>query len=117
MWLMYAHHMPLDQRALFVYYHVNQTRSADAFVHVSRLQQQLRERVPGLQARLMRRSDEDPTSTEQTWMEVYEHADGIDVLSEQMLHELVSALPAGLIGPRHQESFSLMPACRTDLLG
>ena len=38
-------------------------------------------------------------------MEVYEHPEGVDALCEQVLRELLQALPAGLIGPRHTEAF------------
>ena len=87
---------PEGLRALFIYYRVSQTRTAEA----------LMQRWPGLQARLWRRTDEVASpAVEQTWMEVYEHPAGVDVLFEQMLAEQVHMLPPGLIGPRHVESF------------
>ncbi|MFZ2298312.1 MAG: DUF4936 family protein [Aquabacterium sp.] len=93
-------------RALFIYYRVSQARRADAFVAITALQQGLMRRLPGVQARLWCRSDEQASdAVEQTWMEVYEHPEGVDALCEQVLREQVQALPAGLIGPRHTEAF------------
>ena len=97
---------PAGQRALFIYYRVASTRSVEAFRLISALQQGLMQRLPGLQARLWRRADEQESHiTEQTWMEVYEHPEGVDALCEQLLAEQIGALPAGLIGPRHVETF------------
>lgn len=102
-------------RALYVYYRVASTRSAEAFMALSEVQQTLMRRIAGLQARLMRRTDEDEgLGAEQTWMEVYEHPAGVDPLCEQTLNELVSALPAGLIGPRHVESFTQIAPLSAD---
>lgn len=97
---------PAGPRALFVYYRVSHTHCADAFAAITALQQTLMRRLPGVQARLWCRSDAHASDVaEQTWMEVYEHPEGVDALCEQVLLELVQALPAGLIGPRHVEAF------------
>ena len=97
---------PAGPRALFVYYCVSHTHCADAFAAITALQQTLMRRLPGVQARLWCRSDAHASDApEQTWMEVYEHPEGVDALCEQVLLELVQALPAGLIGPRHVEAF------------
>lgn len=97
---------PEGLRALFIYYRVSQTRTAEALHAVITMQEALMQRWPGLQARLWRRTDEVASpAVEQTCMEVYEHPAGVDVLFEQMLAEQVHMLPPGLIGPRHVESF------------
>lgn len=98
---------PDGLRALFVYYRVPGTRAADALQAVTALQQALIHGVSGLQARLWCRTNEgDLASEEQTWMEVYEHPCGMDVLFEEMLAAQVRALPPGLLGPRHTEIFT-----------
>lgn len=98
-------------RTLFVYYRVPLVRSAEAYRAVSRMQESLCRRLEGLQARLMRRTDEHgDVPLEQTWMEVYEHPEGINALCEQMLLEAVSNLPDGLLGTRHTECFESMPS-------
>lgn len=97
---------PAGSRALFIYYRVSLTRRADAFQAITALQQTVMRRLPGVQARLWCRSDEHASdAVEQTWMEVYEHPEGVDALCEQVLLEQVRTLPDGLIGPRHVESF------------
>lgn len=102
---------PASPRALFVYYRVAHTDSAEAFRRISALQQTLMQRLPGLQARLWQRADAAGSQvSEQTWMEVYEHPDGVDALCEQLLAEQVGALPCGLIGTRHVEAFVPMGA-------
>ncbi len=99
-------HSPEGPRALFIYYRVTQTRSAEAFQAITTLQQGLMQNLPGLQAKLWRRTHEQGgEAIEQTWMEVYEHPRGVDELCEQLLLEQVHALPPGLIGARHVESF------------
>jgi hypothetical protein len=86
---------------------VSQTRRAEAYAAITALQQTLMRRLPGVQARLWCRTDERASDApEQTWMEVYERPEGVDALCEQVLLELVQALPAGLIGPRHVEAFA-----------
>lgn len=97
---------PAGPRALFIYYRVPQAHRADAFEAITAVQQSLMRRLPGVQARLWCRSDEQVADAlEQTWMEVYEHPEGVDALCEQVLRELLQSLPAGLIGPRHTEAF------------
>ncbi|MDX9842203.1 MAG: DUF4936 family protein [Aquabacterium sp.] len=111
---------PAGPRALFIYYRVSQTRRAEAYAAITALQQTLMRRLPGVQARLWCRSDEHAADApEQTWMEVYEHSEGVDALCEQVLLSLVQALPAGLIGPRHVESFvpmgsAVAPNCTSE---
>lgn len=72
------------------------------------MQDELRSRHPGLTARLLARND-GRDAAEPTWMEIYEHPQG---LSEAFLADLeaaVQALPAGLIAPRHTETFAEIP--------
>ena len=99
-------HSPEGPRALFIYYRVTQTRSAEAFQAITTLQQGLMQNLPGLQAKLWRRTHEQGgEAIEQTWMEVYEHPQGVDAQREQCLLALVQDLPHDLIGVRHLEAF------------
>lgn len=91
--------------SLFIYFRLTGSRATEALQRLGAMQADLRARHPGLTARLLARTDSQD-SAEPTWMEVYEHAHG---LSEAFLADLraaVQALPAGLIGPRHTESFA-----------
>lgn len=91
--------------SLFIYFRLTGSRATEALQRLGAMQADLRAHHPGLTARLLARTDSQD-SAEPTWMEVYEHAHG---LSEAFLADLraaVQALPAGLIGPRHTESFA-----------
>lgn len=108
--------MPFDESAsvhasaLFVYYRVPRSLQAAAFATLSDMQAQLRATWPGLQARLMCRTDRAvERDAEATWMEVYEHPQGLGGGFSAHLQLAVEALPADLIGPRHTESFSEVP--------
>lgn len=97
---------PADTPAsLFIYFRLTSARAPQALQRLGAMQVDLRARHPGLSARLLTRTDQQDGS-ELTWMEIYEHAHG---LSEAFLADLdaaVQALPPGLIGPRHTESFA-----------
>lgn len=69
------------------------------------MQAELRARHPGLTARLMARTDSQD-SPEPTWMEIYEHPQGLSQAFLADLRAAVQALPDGLIGHRHTESFA-----------
>lgn len=98
-------------RALFIYYRVPVARADEALHAVLSMQGLLTQRWSGLQARLLRRTDDaHHAALEETWMEVYEHPSGVDVLCEKMIAEQSSMLPSGLIGARHVESFSAVSA-------
>jgi len=74
------------------------------------MQAHLQTAWPGLKVRLMRRTDQaEGVNAEQTWMEVYEHPDGLGAAFAARLQLAAGALPADLIGPRHTESFSDVP--------
>lgn len=91
--------------SLFIYFRLTSARAPEALRRLGAMQADLRARHPGLTARLLARTDSQD-GPEPTWMEVYEHAHG---LSEAFLADLltaVQALPEGLIGPRHTESFA-----------
>lgn len=95
--------------SVFVYYRVPRARWSEAALAVNVLQQAMRMRNPGLQTRLLRRADDDTSAraaSEQTWMEVYEHADGgVSPACLTLMRELVSSWPDGLTSERHIECF------------
>jgi hypothetical protein len=94
---------PPSGRALYVYYRVQAGQEAAARAVIDTMQATLKPFQPGLRARLMGRVE---AAAESTWMEVYEHPDGVSPACEAMLDHLASALPDGLFGPRHVEVFS-----------
>jgi hypothetical protein len=98
---------PVDASALFVYYRVPRPQQTTAFLALSDMQARLGAAWPGLRARLMRRTDRaEGGDAEATWMEVYEHPQGLGPDFLARLQFAVDALPAELIGPRHTESFA-----------
>jgi len=105
-----SHHEFADASALFVYYRVPAATRGAALAALQGMQSHLQTAWPGLKVRLMRRTDQaEGASAEQTWMEVYEHPDGLGAAFAARLQSAAGALPADLIGPRHTESFSDVP--------
>jgi hypothetical protein len=97
-------------RALYVYYRVLPGQERVARTAIETMQATLRPLQTGLSARLMCRAEgkaamTDDEAVEPTWMEVYEHLDGVSPACEAMLATLASALPDGVFGPRHVEIF------------
>lgn len=97
---------PSTGRSLYVYYRVHAGQEAAARAAIEIMQATLRPLQSGLCTRLMRRVDEADGAVDATWMEVYEHPEGVSHACEAMLQTLASALPDGLFGPRHVEIFS-----------
>lgn len=103
---------PAPLFAQFVYYRVPHANRRSAAAAVQHMQLVLMQQWPGLQARLMHRADvhspagtADPLAEEDTWMETYEHPAGISPPIAQAIAAQAGALPAGLIGVRHVETF------------
>lgn len=92
--------------ALFIYYKVDPAH-ADAFEQsVRRMQADLRQSHEALKARLWISAEAQATA--QTWMETYEHPDGISPLQATLIELAAQDLPQGPIGPRRVEMFSNM---------
>jgi hypothetical protein len=102
--------MPEAARSLYVYYRVPLQHSVHAKVLIETMQCQLRAAYPGLRAQLMSRLDHAIDASEATWMEVYEHPQGLSVACEQSLAMLVKGLPEGMLGSRHMEVFCPLAA-------
>jgi len=91
--------------SLFIYFKLASADAPRARQALSDMQSRLRAMHPGLVARLMSRTDQ-PGHDVLTWMEIYEHPQGLSQAFLVDLETAVAALPTGLIGPRHTESFS-----------
>lgn len=95
-------------RSLYVYYRVARPHWGTAREAVSAMQRRLQSEYPGLVTGLMQRADEPEGLDETTWMEVYEHPEGVSTACEARLSALADALAPGLIGTRHIELFCAM---------
>ena len=93
-------------RELFVYYRMAAAQAVPARAEVDRLQAGLRERHPGLQARLLRR--EAAPDGLQTWMEIYawpDRAGGVVPGLQAEIERAAEALAPLIDGARHCEVF------------
>jgi hypothetical protein len=90
-------------RELFIYYRATQENASVLHAEVSRMQTELRERHPGLQARLLRRPE--AANGRHTWMETYSSPDGIDSALQAAIETAALALTPWIDGPRHTEEF------------
>lgn len=97
-------------RSLYVYYRVANDQRAAAFKAITEMQACLRQQHPGLRVTLMQRADMQGGDPHVTWMEVYDHPEGVNQACEASLQALVAALPGGLIGERHVETFCPLAA-------
>ncbi|MDQ6628852.1 MAG: DUF4936 family protein [Pseudomonadota bacterium] len=95
-------------RELYIYYRVRSSATAEAKQAVAAMQRELRASHPGLQTRLLRRSEQAPAS--ETWMEVYAsnctaEAVVIGAAFEAELETRAEALAEFTDGQRHTERF------------
>lgn len=90
--------------ALFIYYKVDPAH-APAFENAVRhMQTALRQAHEGLVARLWIRAD--ANAAVQTWMETYEHPEGVSALVATLIELAAQDLPTGQVGDRRVEMFS-----------
>jgi len=90
--------------ALFIYYKVDPGHAAAFEEAVRRMQADLQRTHEGLHGRLWIRAD--AQASVQTWMETYEHPDGVGALTATLIELAAQDLPPGQIGTRHVEMFS-----------
>jgi len=96
-------------RELFIYYRMPPDAAHAAREAVEAMQDRLRQRHPGLTARLLRRPDE--KDQEQTWMEIYAMEPGGTTggVTPQIQADIAQAAAAALApfatGVRHAEVF------------
>jgi len=93
-------------RELFIYYRIDSANADEAFAAITQMQRLLRERRPGLAARLLRRLD--PPTPTQTWMEIYslDDAAGVSPELEAEIAGHAAVLERFFCGPRHTEVFA-----------
>jgi Domain of unknown function (DUF4936) len=90
---------------LYCYYRVPAVTADAARAEIAALHQRLRAALPGLQARLLQRTDT-AESTDATWMETYCHPEGLGADALSHIVDAGAALPTGRVGPRHLERFA-----------
>jgi uncharacterized iron-regulated membrane protein len=95
-------------RELFIYYRIPVADAAAARTLVDAFQARLRQRHPGLSARLLRRPDE--RDKQQTWMETYSFDSSVQVhgVTPELQAEIETqarALGHLIAGDRHTEVF------------
>lgn len=91
-------------KALFIYYKVDPAHAPVFENAVRQMQTALRQSHEDLTARLWIRAD--AKAAAQTWMETYEHPEGVSVLLATLIELAAQDLPVGQMGERHVEMFS-----------
>jgi hypothetical protein len=96
-------------RELFIYYRADVQQAQAVAAAVAAMQLALRQDIPSLQARVLRRP-EPGADGHHTWMETYAlddrlHPAGIDGACVRLIEERAAAWTELRIGPRHQEVF------------
>jgi Domain of unknown function (DUF4936) len=96
---------------LYVYYRLAPADEAQACTQVLALQQRLCHLLPGLQARLLRRSGPTSSATADeaagmsTWMETYRQDDGLHADQLALIRQTLLGVPHACVGARHEECF------------
>jgi hypothetical protein len=100
-------------RELFVWYRVDERHAEAARAAVAAMHRALVANWPGLQSRLLVRSD----AGRQTWMETYArprdatgHGDGVDAALEAAIATAALPLHPLIDGERHVEAFAAAPS-------
>lgn len=92
---------------LFVYYRCRAGDTAAVGAAAGAMQQQLRARIPGLEARLLRHPAPAADATV-TWMETYRLSTGVvgdDASWQPQVHAAAAVLEGWIVGRRHVEVF------------
>lgn len=95
-----------DLPTLFVYYKLPSSSEAQWPERVALVHRRLCAEWAGLQARLMRRHDERRSDGCTTWMEVFEHPEGVGPEVQRSVIETLSGLDAMRSGGMHVECFT-----------
>lgn len=96
---------------LYVYYRVARADTDEAHAQVEAAQARLRTALPGLEARLLRRSDDagknasGDTGRDPTWMEIYRLEAGLDDADCAQIDAAMRDWPAARVGARTIERF------------
>jgi len=97
-------------RSVYVYYRVAPGHALAAQDGVHRLFQALSTACPGLITRLMCKLEGAEAEGDATWMEVYEHPQGLSAEFQVQMQEQAHQLLAHQTGQRHVEVFTPMPS-------
>ena len=92
--------------SLFIYYKVESAQAQTLRDRVQSMQRSLCQQLPGLMVQMLVRVDAHP---HQTWMEVYQHPQGVDASMQKQIDRAALAMQAetcGQLGPRHVEVFA-----------
>lgn len=100
-----------DPTELYCYYRVPAALVDAAQAEITALQQRLCAALPGLEARLLQRTDiadaaNKASTADATWMETYRHPDGLGADAVAQIVEASAAWPTGRVGTRHLERFA-----------
>jgi Domain of unknown function (DUF4936) len=104
-------------RSVFVYYRVAPEHAEATREGVQRLFRTLMASFPGLQARVMCKAPDPGRAGEATWMEVYEHPQGVPADLLAHMDEQARTLLSHQTGLRHVEVFTPMPGFESGGLG
>jgi hypothetical protein len=94
---------PVSTLALFIYYKVDHSHAQVLEQAARQMQAALMQSHEGLVARLWVRAD--VHDAQQTWMESYEHPQGVSEALAALIEQAAQDLPPGAIGARHVEMF------------
>ncbi|RZI80232.1 MAG: DUF4936 family protein [Rubrivivax sp.] len=94
----------MSTTALFIYYKLDAFQAKSYEPAVRQMQAALTRSHEGLVARLWVRPGTEQ-APEQTWMETYEHPQGVDDGLAALIDQAAQGLPAGRLGERHAEVF------------
>ncbi len=95
--------------SVYVYYRVAPGHALGAQGGVKRLFQTLSAALPGLTTQLMCKAQGAESEGDATWMEVYQHPQGLSAEFLAHMHEQAHTLLAHQTGQRHVEVFTPMP--------
>lgn len=93
---------------LYCYYRVPAAAAAAALAELRAAQAGLRDALPGLETRLLKRPDTNNNTSsggEQTWMEIHRHPAGLSRVQLEWLQTRLADLPSQRSSPRHLEWF------------
>src|SRR5690606_4087438 len=107
---MEEHSTAASRLALFVYYQVPAEHAAALAAPLDAILASLRREHAGLQARRWVRAENTSSGgpAAQTWMESYEHPEGLAKPLAAEIEARMRALPAAWMGQRHVETFALV---------
>ena len=95
----------MGHQALYVYYKVDATKANELRDLVRVLHEGIRQKYPQILIQWLQRVGDVGT---QTWMEIYQHPQGVGTAMQQGIDAVAAGLSlesSGQVGPRHVEVF------------